>query len=85
MSINNYPNGMSGDELRSGKWGFRYAKWKMDLPVMLTEVGYTATENLFPVYTTQGVLLRNALWESVIGCGAIGIHVFTWPYRYYLS
>jgi len=85
MSINNYPNGMTGDELRSGKWGFKFAKWKMALPVMLSEVGFTSTENLFPVAADQGTLLRNSLWESVIGCGAIGMHVFTWPFRQWLT
>jgi len=85
MSINNYPNGMAGDELRSGKWGFRYASWKTGLPVLLTETGFTATENLFPVKASQASLLTNTLWEAALAGGSIGIHVFHWSYRPWLT
>ena len=84
MSINNYPTGMTGNELRTGKWGFRYATWNTGLPVMLSETGFTFTETLYPIVIDQGTLIRSALWEAIIA-GAIGVHVFTWDARPWLT
>jgi len=84
LSINNYPTAMRGSELRTGKWGFKYAMWNTGLPVMLSETGFTSTEDLFPVTIDQGTLLRIAMWEAVIA-GSVGLHIFTWNSRPWLT
>lgn len=85
-SINNYPAGFVGHESQTGQWGVVRAKWKTGLPVMCTETGFTSTENLYPGLNenSQGLLLKNSLWEE-FETGAIGVHVFHWNDRQYIT
>ncbi len=85
-SINNYPWNLPGSELETARWGIVNAKWRTGLPVMYSETGFTSSETLFSGINeqNQGPLIRNALWEA-LESGVIGIHVFTWQDREYIT
>ncbi|MFH1778908.1 MAG: beta-galactosidase [Candidatus Omnitrophota bacterium] len=85
-SINNYPWDLLGHESQTGQWGVLYAKWKTGLPVLCTETGFTSSETMYPGLNenNQGILIRNSLWEE-LETGAIGVHVFHWNDRKYIS
>ncbi|KPK42528.1 MAG: hypothetical protein AMJ78_02245 [Omnitrophica WOR_2 bacterium SM23_29] len=85
-SINNYPWDLLGHESQTGQWGVVYAKWKTGLPVLCTETGFTSSETMYPGLNedNQGILIRNSLWEE-LEAGAIGVHVFHWSDRTYIS
>jgi hypothetical protein len=86
-SINNYPSSYPGNELRTGTYGIEFAK-RTGLPVMYTETGASATDAGFVGFNDpderQGALLRNFAWEAYIN-GVIGVHIFTWPDRDYIT
>ena len=86
FSVNNYPWAMDGSETRNGHWGVSFTKKVAGIPVLYTETGFTSTETLFPGITEarQGLLVRNALWES-LEAGAIGTHIFTWQDRPWIT
>ncbi len=85
-SINNYPWGLLGHESQTGQWGIVNAKWKTKLPVLYTETGFTSSETMYPGMNEerQSILLRNSLWEA-LETGAIGVHVFHWHDRQYIT
>ena len=87
-SINNYPWYLPGSESITARYGVIKAKWRVGLPVLYTETGFTSSET-FPVpgfinEQNQGPLIRNSLWEA-LEAGAIGVHVFTWNDRAYIT
>lgn len=86
FSINNYPWAILGHESQNGHWGFSYTKKVSGLPVVVTETGFTSSETMWPDMnqSQQADLVRNALFESIIA-GGIGIHVFHWQDRTYIS
>jgi len=88
-SINNYAWAAEGNEMRSAAFGIEKQQAASGLPVMISETGFSSTENLFdydPVSGTfyagarQPKALPSTMWESLM-CGAIGIHFFTWNDR----
>ena len=85
-SINNYPWRLTGHESQTGQWGVVYAKWKTGLPVLCTETGFTSSETMYPGINeqNQGPLISNSLWEE-LEAGAIGVHIFTWNDRPYIT
>ncbi len=88
-SINSYPSSYPGNELRTGVYGIEFAK-RTGLPVMYTETGASSTDAGFDGFDPedrderQGALLRNFAWEAYIN-GVIGVHIFTWPDRDYIT
>jgi hypothetical protein len=85
-SINNYPWALLGHESQTGQWGVVNAKWRTGLPVLYTETGFTSSETMYPGLNeqNQGILIRNSLFEA-LETGAIGVHVFTWQDRQYIT
>ncbi|MFA5338626.1 MAG: beta-galactosidase [Candidatus Omnitrophota bacterium] len=85
-SINNYPWDLLGHESQTGRWGVINAKWRTGLPVLCTETGFTSSETMYSGMNelNQGPLIRNSLWEE-LEAGAIGVHVFTWNDRPYIT
>jgi hypothetical protein len=88
-SINNYGWAEMGNELRSAAFGINKYQAESGLPVMISETGYSSTEDLFDYDSTTGVsysgarqpkALPSTLWESLLA-GAIGVHFFTWNDR----
>lgn len=82
-SINNYPWGLENHELITGQWGIARAKHDTRLPVLVTEVGFTDTEDMYSGMNDterQAALIRNGVWEA-LETGAIGVHVFSWMDR----
>jgi GH35 family endo-1,4-beta-xylanase len=81
FSINNYPWGLKGDELMTGKWGIARAIHHSGLPVLLTETGFTSSETIYQLGEKgQADFTRNSLWEA-LESGVIGVHVFHWNDR----
>ena len=88
-SLNNYGWAEMGSELRSAAFGINKYQAQSGLPVMISETGYSSTEDLFDYDSITGVsysgarqpkALPSTLWESLLA-GAIGFHFFTWNDR----
>ena len=88
-SINNYGWAQLGSELRSIAFGIGKYQAESGLPVMISETGYSRTQDLFDVDPGTGYsysaarqpkALPSAMWESLLA-GAIGVHFFTWNDR----
>ena len=88
-SVNNYARTLNGSELRSAAFGIEKYQSESGLPVMVSETGYSSTEDLFDYdpatgYSYSGArqpkALPSTMWESLL-CGAIGVHFFTWNDR----
>jgi Beta-galactosidase len=80
-SINNYAWALTGSELRSGDFGVTKYQEQLGLPVMLSETGFSSTENLFAgASVRQPKVLPGELWEALLS-GAIGVHLFHWSDR----
>jgi hypothetical protein len=88
-SINNYAWAFLGSEMRSASFGIGKYQAESGLPVMVSETGFSSTEDLFdydPVSgysysgARQAVALPSTLLESLLA-GAIGVHFFTWNDR----
>lgn len=82
-SLNNYAWAALGSEMRSGDFGIAKYQAQAGLPVMISETGFSSTENLFDFPLSgrrQADALPGALWEAYMA-GAIGWHIFTWPDR----
>jgi GH35 family endo-1,4-beta-xylanase len=91
FSINNYASSAIGMEMRSGQWGIELVK-RTGLPILVTELGCTSTdiEFLDPKSNEgfsdqrQGNLIANQIIGAML-TGAIGVHVFTWENRDYIT
>ncbi len=88
-SLNNYGWAEMGSELRSIAFGIGKYQAQSGLPVMISETGYSSTEDLFDYDSLTGIsysgarqpkALPSTLWESLLA-GAIGVHFFTWNDR----
>lgn len=82
-SLNNYAWASLGSEMRSGDFGIAKYQAQAGLPVMISETGFSSTEDLFDkplAALRQPATLPGALWEAYMS-GAIGWHIFTWPDR----
>ncbi|MFN0069747.1 MAG: beta-galactosidase [Limisphaerales bacterium] len=82
-SLNNYAWAALGSEMRSGDFGIAKYQAQAGLPVMISETGFSSTEDTFDkplAALRQPAALPGALWEAYMS-GAIGWHVFTWPDR----
>ncbi|KAL0488458.1 hypothetical protein AKO1_015645 [Acrasis kona] len=86
-AINNYPSSYPGNELRTATFGIEYAK-RTGLPTVYTETGSSSTDAGYIGFDDpedrQGKLLRNNAWEAYTS-GIIGVHIFTWPDRDYIT
>lgn len=91
FSINNYASSGPGVEMRSGMSGVELVK-RTGIPILVTELGHTDTdiEYFQPQYEgrfspdRQGNLIVNQIFGALL-TGAIGVHVFTWEDRDYLT
>jgi hypothetical protein len=91
FAINVYASTAPGVEMRSGQWGIELVK-RTGLPVLVTELGATATDTDFldPKLSAgyapdrQGQLIVNQIYSALVN-GAMGVHVFTWEDREYLT
>jgi len=88
-SLNNYGWALLGSEMRSAAFGVEKYQTESGLPIMISETGYSSTEDLFDYdkatgYSYSGArqpkALPSTLWEAFL-CGAIGVHFFTWNDR----
>jgi len=91
-SLNNYTWARMGSELRSAAFGIGKYQAQSGLPVMISETGYSSTEDFFDYFTNaagvevfysgarQPKALPSTMWESLLS-GAIGVHFFTWNDR----
>jgi hypothetical protein len=91
FSINNYASSAIGMEMRSGQWGIQLVM-RTGLPILVTELGCTSTdiEFLDPTLNAgfsdqrQGDLIANQIINAML-TGAMGVHVFTWENRDYIT
>ena len=80
-AINNYPWTSEGSELRSAQFGITRHQDQSGLPVLVTETGYSSTDDLFTETPyRQAPALASSVWEPLLA-GAIGVHIFTWNDR----
>lgn len=81
ISLNNYPWAEDNNELISGHWGIRRAKDFTNLPVMISETGFSNSETMYPITIKQQAShIKSAITEAVLA-GSIGLHVFHWHNR----
>jgi hypothetical protein len=80
-SINDYAWASFDMEMRSADFGVAKYQALSGLPVMVSEIGFTSTENHFAgAPERQATALASQIWEPLVS-GAIGVHLFTWTDR----
>jgi hypothetical protein len=80
-SINNYAIASLDSEMRSGDFATRKHMTASRLPLLVTETGFSSTEDLHPGGAPrQAAALAGQMWEMLMS-GAIGTHIFIWNDR----